>query len=131
MLRAARILMSSLAAAALAVTWLYAVPASSAYAQSQPPGLSDQKPNVPDQKLDAAAAAIKQLATVREDYEERINAAEPTDRERIAEEAKAALAKAVTDQGLSLPEYTSILVIAQNDPEVQEKILQRLGSSDR
>jgi hypothetical protein len=131
MMRARRTVTPSLTAAVLTVTWLYAVPASNAYAQSQPPGLSDQTPNVPDQKLDAAAAAIKQLATVREDYEERIKAAEPTDRERIAEEAKAALAKAVTDQGLSLPEYTSILVIAQNDPEVQEKILQRLGPPDR
>jgi hypothetical protein len=37
----------------------------------------------------------------------------------------------VTDQGLSLPEYTSILVIAQNDPEVQKKILQRLGPSGK
>jgi hypothetical protein len=91
----------------------------------------DQTQNVPDQKLDAAAAAIKQLATVREDYEQRISAAEPTDRERIAEEAKTALAKAITDQGLSLPEYTSILVIAQNDPEIQEKILRRLGPSDK
>jgi hypothetical protein len=131
MLRATRMLTSSLTAAVLAATWLYAVPASNGYAQSQPPGLTDQMPNVPDQKLDAAAAAIKQLATVRDDYEQRIKAAEPTDKERIAEEAKTALAKAITDQGLSLPEYTSILVIARNDPEVQEKILQRLGPSGR
>jgi hypothetical protein len=131
MLRAKRILTPSLTAAVLTVTWIYAAPASNAYAQAQPPGSLDQTQNVPDQKLDAAAAAIKQLATVREDYEQRIGAAEPTDRERIAEEAKTALAKAITDQGLSLPEYTSILVIAQNDPEIQEKILRRLGPSDK
>jgi hypothetical protein len=131
MLRATRTLTSSLAAAVLAATSFYAAPASNAYAQSQSPGFPGQTSNVPDQKLDAAAAAIKQIASVREDYEQRIVAAEPTDRERIAEEAKGALAKAVTDQGLSLPEYTSILVIAQNDPEVQEKILQRLGPSGK
>jgi hypothetical protein len=131
MLRTTRMSTSSLSAAIFAVTWFYAVPASNAYAQSHSPGLSDQTSNVPDQKLDAAAAAIKQIATVREDYEQRIRAAEPTEKERIAEEAKAALAKAVTDQGLSLPEYTSILVIARNDPEVQEKILQRLGPSGK
>ena len=39
--------------------------------------------------------------------------------------------KAVTDQGLSLPEYSSILVIAQNDLQIQEKLLQRLGPSDK
>ena len=131
MLRTTRMSTASLSAAIFVVTWFCAVLASNAYAQSQSPGLSDQTSNVPDQKLDAAAAAIKQIATVREDYEQRIQAAEQTEKERIAEEANAALAKAVTDQGLSLPEYTSILVIAQHDPEVQEKILQRLGPSGK
>ena len=36
------------------------------------------------------------------------------------------LANAVTDQGLSLKEYDSILEVAQNDPEVREKISQRI-----
>jgi uncharacterized protein DUF4168 len=125
-------------AAMLTATWLSAVPMSNAHAQSQSPALPGQTQpghtepgqaqTVPDQKLDQAAAAIKKLATVREDYEQRINAAEPNDKERIAEEAKGALAKAITDQGLSLPEYTQILVIARNDPAVQDKIIQRLGT---
>jgi hypothetical protein len=34
--------------------------------------------------------------------------------------------KAVTDKGLSVEEYTSILEVAENDPAVREKILQRL-----
>lgn len=129
--RAIRILSPSLTAAVLTVAWMYAVPTSNTDAQSQPPDLSDQTPNVSDQKLDATAAAIRQIAGVREEYGQRIEAAAPTDRERIADEAKTALAKAVTGQGLSLPEYTSILIIAQNDPEVQKKILQRLGPSDK
>lgn len=37
--------------------------------------------------------------------------------------------EAVTDQGLSVEEYTSILVVAQNDAEVREKILQRIRPS--
>jgi hypothetical protein len=32
----------------------------------------------------------------------------------------------VTDQGLSVMEYDSILEVAQNDPEVREKIGQRI-----
>jgi len=71
------------------------------YAQSQPgtPGLSDQMPDVSDKKLDAAAAAIKQITSVKEDYGQRIEAAEPAEKERIAGEAKTAMTKAVTDQG--------------------------------
>jgi hypothetical protein len=42
-----------------------------------------------------------------------------------------ALAKAVTDQGLSVEEYTSILDVAQANAEVREKIRQRIRSSDK
>jgi len=45
--------------------------------------------------------------------------------ELISDEAKAALTKAVTDQGLSVQEYTAILAIAQNDADVRDKLLQR------
>ena len=65
------------------------------------------------------------LASVKEDYQRRIKAADPSDRDRIAEEAHNALVKAVTDRGLSV-EYTSILQLAENDPGVREKILQRI-----
>jgi hypothetical protein len=58
-------------------------------------------------------------------------AAPPAQQERIAEEAVNALAKAVTDHGLSVDEYTSILEVAQTNPEVREKIRQRLPSSSK
>jgi hypothetical protein len=38
------------------------------------------------------------------------------------------MVKAVTDQGLSVEEYNSILEVAQNDPGVREKIRQRMGA---
>ena len=52
-----------------------------------------------------------------------------SDKKRIAAEAFSAFQKAVTDQGLSLDEYISILEVAQNDPEVGDKIRQRLSIS--
>ena len=36
------------------------------------------------------------------------------------------MSKAVTDQGLSLEEFNSIIRVAQSDPDVREKILQRV-----
>ena len=42
-----------------------------------------------------------------------------------------ALAKAVTDQGLAVEEYSSILEVAQTNPEVREKIRQRIRPSDK
>jgi Domain of unknown function (DUF4168) len=69
------------------------------------------------------------VAGLKQDYQQRIAAAAPSDKERIANEAINALAKAVTDQGLSVEEYDSILEVAQNDPEVREKIRQRIPSA--
>ena len=72
---------------------------------------------------------MKEVASVKEDYEQRIEAAAPSDKQRIADEANNALVKAVTDKGLSVEEYTVILAMAQSDPEVREKIVQRIRPS--
>jgi len=105
------------------------VPAANAQVQSSSPGLSEQPPNIPDQKLDAAAAAIERVASLKHDYQQRIALAAPANKERILNEAVNALAKAVADQGLSVEEYVSFLAVAQNDPNVREKIRQRIRPS--
>lgn len=132
-----RQLLRSPAVAALAAAWLFSIPAAKAQERSPPPiqspspGASDPAPDLSDQKLDAAAAAVQRVVTVKQDYQERIAAAPPSDKERVAEEALNALTKAVTDQGLSLEEYSSILAVAQANPEVREKIRQRFRSTDK
>jgi len=107
--------------------------AAGAQDQSKPPSApSTQAPgavnpsNISDAKLDAAAAAVKSVSTVKDDYEQRIARAPENDKERLATEATQALSKAVTDNGLSVAEYTAILEVAQNDPTIRDKILQRL-----
>jgi len=122
-------LLYPLAGVALAAAWFLPVPATNAQAQLPPP--SEQTPNISDQKLDAAAAALQEAANVREKYQQRIEAAAPSDKPSIADEGKNALMKAITDQGLSVEEYASILVVARNDPVVREKILQRINPSLR
>jgi Domain of unknown function (DUF4168) len=124
-----RILMWPAAAVLIIGTGLLPLAAANAQVQPPSPGLSEQTPNISDQKLDAAAAAIEQVASLKQDYQQRIAAAAPADRGRIASEAMDALAKAVTDQGLSVEEYDSILEVAQNDPDVREKIRQRIRPS--
>jgi len=120
------LLLRPAAAIGLIAPGLLFVPAADAQVQSPSPGLSGQPANIPDQKLDAAAAAIERVATLKQDYQRRIAAATPADKERILNEAASALEKAVTDQGLSVEEYNSILQVAQNDPAVREKFRQRI-----
>jgi hypothetical protein len=120
-------------ATVLAAAWL--VPADRAHAQtrspspgmSQPsPGMSQPSANIPDKKLDQVAAAIQNVANLKQNYQQQMASAPPSDQQRIADEANSAIVKAVNDQGLSVDEYTNILQVAQNDPDVHQKLLQRL-----
>ena len=124
-----RVLMLPAAAAILLIgADLLCAPSVNAQVQSPSPGATDQPSNIPDQKLDAAAAAVQRVTTLTQDYQQRITAAAPDDKERIVNEANGALVKAVIDQGLSVEEYNSILEVAQNDPGVRAKIRQRMGA---
>jgi hypothetical protein len=134
-------LLRPFAAVALTAGALLLVPAAEAQmnppqarpqAQSpQTPSLQTPSPSAPisDEKLNAAAAAIGQVATIRQSYESKIAAAPPSDVERLANEADDAFQKAVTDQGLSVDEYHSIIRTAENDPTVREKLIQRIPPS--
>jgi predicted TIM-barrel fold metal-dependent hydrolase len=121
----------STAAVLLIAGGLLGIPAANAQVQSPAPSASDKSANIPDQKLDAAAAAIERVASLKQDYQQRIAAAAAPDKERILNEAVGALKKAVNDQGLSVEEYDSILEVAQNDPDVREKIRQRIRASSQ
>src|SRR5262245_58548205 len=81
---------------------------------------------ISEKKLDAAAAAVKQTTTLKGTYDQKLAKATPAEKPRIAGEADQAMRKAVTDQGLSVEEYMSILKVAQDDPVVRDKLLQRL-----
>ena len=107
-----------------------AVPAANAQVQSPAPSPSQPSQNIPDHKLDATAAALDQIADVKESYTKQIEAtANESDKKRLVDDANKAIVKAVTDQGLSVEEYTSIMVVAQNDPVVRQKLLQRMKPS--
>ena len=111
-------LLHTLAAAALSVAGLLLLPAANA--QMNPPQARPQaqspSPAISDAKLNAAARKIE---------------AAPSDKQRLTIEANDAMAKAVTDQGLSVDEYNSIIGTAQNDPAVREKLSQRMRRSGK
>ena len=117
-----------------ATSWLAFAPTVNAQNQSEPsrpsptmPGPSSPSASIPDNNLDAAAAAMKSVSMVKEDYGRRIaQAPDDSEKSRLANEGGQALTKAVTDQGLSVAEYTEILQVAQNNPALREKILQRI-----
>ena len=66
------------------------------------------------------------VASVKDQHVQRLSEAEPAEKERIVEEAEGALERAVTEEGLSVEEYNSIVAIAQSNPEVLNRLRQRL-----
>ena len=70
-----RLLLRPIAAVVLTAAGVLFAPTANAEAQSPSPSLSDQAPNIPDQKIDAAAAALEQVATIRKEYQQRLETA--------------------------------------------------------
>jgi Domain of unknown function (DUF4168) len=128
------LLIRSLSAAILIAAWhssyVAVANAQGAQREAPSPGLATPAPRITEQKLDAAAAALERVASLKKTYEQRLTEAPArAEKERIVAEANDALEKAIADQGLSVEEYSSILEVAENDPEVRGKILQRIRPS--
>ena len=116
----------------LTAAGLLVMPAAHAQQQS-PSGPSVTTPSptttptiIPDKKLDAAAAAVKKVTVIKNNYDQQLAQAPIAEKKRIEDEVGDAMEKAVTDQGLSVEEYTTILDVAQKDPVVRDKLLQRM-----
>src|SRR5216684_5501562 len=134
-------LLQPLAAAVLGVAGLLLLPAANAQMnqtqprpqaqspQAQSPQAQSPSSTIPDEKLTAAAAALGEVTSIRQSYERKIAEAPQPDKQRVTDEANNALKKAVTDQGLSVDEYNTILRTAQNDPTVRQKLAQRIPAS--
>ena len=136
-------LLQPLAAAALTVSCLIMTPAANAQMsppqarpeqqspRAQPPQAQSPPLTISDEKLNAAAAAIGRVTSIRQSYEPKIAKAPPADKQHMTEEANDAMKKAVTDHGLSVDEYNSIIRTAQNDPSVRQKLSQRIPHSSQ
>ncbi len=123
----ARLLATTIITAGLAFT-------ASANAQTSAPSTSPSTSspgtsahsNIPDKKLDAVAAAAKKVVVLNRSYKQKIDQASAAQKEQLTSEANEAMTKAVTDQGLSVQEYLSIMQVAQNDPTVRDRLIQRM-----
>ena len=127
-----RLFTRSLAAAILTAGCYLSIPTVNVLAQAPSPGPSTSAPDLSDQKLSATATSMERVASLQKDYRQRLAEAEaPAEKERIVAEANKELTKAVTEQGLSVEEYTSILDAARDNPEIRDKLIQHIRPSDK
>lgn len=119
-------------ATALAAVGLLTIPAAQGQQQSPSSPSVPARPtapvktDIPDSKLDATAKAVKKISSVKDSYDQKLAQAPAIERNKLADEADAAAKKAITEQGLSVEEYTTILEVAQSDATVRDKLIQRL-----
>jgi hypothetical protein len=115
---------------ALIAGLVHAQSAKSAQPQATSPSAISPS-DLTDQKIDAVATALENVTKVDQQYSQQIAKAPESDKQRIVEEANNVMVKAVTDQGLSVEEYSKIIEVASNDAGLRQKILQRIPSARR
>ena len=127
-----RLFTLSLPAAILTAGCYLSIPTVNVLAQAPSQGPSISARDLSDQKLKAVATALERVSSLQDEYQQRIAKTEaPAEKERIVAEGNKELTKAVTEQGLSVEEYASILDMAQDDHEIRDKLLQRIRPSDK
>ena len=87
---------------------------------------ADQSVVISETKLDAVAAAVKQVSMLKETYEAKLAKVPDDQKVSVVEEANEAAEKAIKEQGLSVEEFVSIMDAADSDPAVRAKIIRRL-----
>jgi hypothetical protein len=102
---------------------------SQAFGQAQPP-VNSAPTSISDQKLKAAATAIPQVEGIRQNLEQQLAQAPAGDKPRIQGQAGDEMKKAITDQGLSVAEYNSILETAEKNPDVRGRLMQQMPQQD-
>jgi hypothetical protein len=73
--------------------------------------------------INKAGAALHDVALVQEKYQDKINSAPPAQKQTLTTQANAEAVQAIQSRGLSVQEYTNVVRVAQNDPQVRQRLL--------
>ncbi|MPZ33237.1 MAG: DUF4168 domain-containing protein [Rhodospirillales bacterium] len=116
----------------LAVACLVFTPAANAQHQSPaapspaPLGTTLAPADISDKKLDATAVAVRKVSAIKGAFDQKLAHAPAAEQDRLIGEANDAMTNAVTEEGLSVEEYTTILEVAESDLLVRAKLMERL-----
>jgi hypothetical protein len=107
---------------------------SQAFGQGQTPANNApaaSATNISDQKIKAAAAAIPQVEGIRQNYQQQLAQAPAGDRPRIQNQAGDEMKKAITNQGISVADYNSVLQAAEQNPDIRGRLIQQMPQSNQ
>jgi hypothetical protein len=106
--------------------------AQSSQSQTGPAAISPQtgQAAIPEQTIGKAGAALHDVAKLQQKYQGQMDAASPTQKKGISEQANAEAVQAIQSHGLSVQEYSNVVRIAQNDPQVKQRLLEAAKQGD-
>ena len=77
-----------------------------------------------DDMVTRVGAAAGLVAKIQENYSQQAQAeSEPDAREALANQARADAERVLGEQGLSVQDYNAVLSAAENDPQLEERLL--------
>lgn len=117
-------------AAATAAFGLFAT--APVIAQTTAPAPEAAETDFSDDKLDAFVAALQEVDTVRQTYIPQIEAAaDEQEQQELVDEANTAITDTIEGTpDISVDEYVTIAQLAQQNPELNQRIVDRVESSN-
>lgn len=95
------------------------------------PGAATQAGPVSDAMVHRVGKAIRNVTMVRQQYTQQAQTSKsPQARQDLDTQAQRDMAKAVTDQGLTLQQYDQVIQMAQADPTLRQRLLSAARSND-
>jgi hypothetical protein len=95
-----------------------------ALAAPDPSGPTASVPAKPDPAtINKAGAALHDVALLQEKYQGKIASAPAAQKQTLTTQANAEAVQAIQSRGLSVQEYTNVIRIAKNDPQVKQQLL--------
>jgi Domain of unknown function (DUF4168) len=95
-----------------------------AFAQSaQSPSSAPSAAAIPDDTMNKAGAALRDVAQVNRKYAGEMETASPAQKQTLSAQANAEAIHAIQSHGLSVEQYTSVIRTAQNDQQVKQRLL--------
>ncbi|HTI82745.1 MAG TPA: DUF4168 domain-containing protein [Acetobacteraceae bacterium] len=93
-------------------------------AVQQAPATATKGSQVSDAMVNRVGKAIRNISTIRQQYTQRAEASNsPQARQELNSEAQRDMAKAVSDQGLTLQQYDQVIQMAQADQTLRQRLL--------
>ena len=99
-------------------------------APDQAPQVQSGTPNIPDEAIGKAGAALHDVAQLQEKYQGKMASASPEQKQGLNEQANAEAVQAIQSHGISVQEYSRIMRTAQNDPQTKRRVLDAATAND-